>query len=126
MVSELKLLLVENETDYRESIRTGLASLKLAILEANDGQEALDILSSEPFVCLIIADLEMPKVNGIELLLEMRRRKIKHPTILMSSVNNFQKDDAMLFGASDFYSKHRPISNLLEIARSVLLRSLND
>jgi DNA-binding NtrC family response regulator len=80
MTKKGNLLLVDDEKDLVEGLRVILEDYADHIFEANDGIEALDILKANCIHC-VITDINMPKMNGIELLKEARRRGIQIPFI---------------------------------------------
>ncbi len=67
-----RLLLVEDEPDIREPLRELLQDEGFEVRTANNGQDALDTLARDPLPGIIIADLLMPVMNGIELLEKLR------------------------------------------------------
>lgn len=67
ILKKLKVLFVEDEDIIREKISSSLSYIVGEVLSASDGLEALDILKSfKPD--LIMTDIEMPRLNGIELI----------------------------------------------------------
>ena len=71
-------------------------------LAARSGEEALEILSREPVDCVIL-DLEMPGLDGFEVLRAMERRAIKVPVIVYTGTGNFDRCiQAVRLGAHGF------------------------
>ena len=68
-MAKKKILVVDNDADARESIKLQLEHKGLHVLEAEDGENAIDILRSSDNlvnVGVILSDVQMPKVNGVE------------------------------------------------------------
>ncbi|GJL85070.1 MAG: hypothetical protein DHS20C02_08450 [Micavibrio sp.] len=74
VLKDLKVLLVEDQTEARAMIRNMLAELGITqIFEAPDGKEALQFIDSAyEFINIIICDWNMPSMNGVELLRQLR------------------------------------------------------
>jgi len=94
--SSLKILLIEDDMIEIMKMHRTVASLKLnhKIIEANDGEEALKILEQKDSLPdIILLDLNMPKINGIEFLKILKKDKeLKYiPTIILTTSSN-QKD----------------------------------
>jgi CheY-like chemotaxis protein len=89
--SELRVLLAEDFEPIRHAAKTYLESLGYSVLCAKDGVEALEIAESEP-VDLLLTDIDMPRMNGIELAASMRRHHPDLPLIFLSGGTNL--DDA--------------------------------
>ena len=73
-----EILLVDDDSDYRELTRTRLESFGYQVVCASSGQEALNLLDQKVDPSLIIMDLDMPEKNGLTTLINLTiRRKIK-------------------------------------------------
>ncbi|MEX0677924.1 MAG: response regulator [Pirellulales bacterium] len=77
------LLITDDDHDFRETVRTVFESRFRTIL-AGDGQEALDIVRSQE-VHLVLLDMHMPKLTGLETLRQVKRFKSRLPCILISA-----------------------------------------
>ena len=96
MSNMLKILLIEDDVIEVMKMQRVISTHKLyhQIVEVNNGEEALDFLSKvEVLPDIILLDLNMPKINGIEFLEALKKdEKIWHiPTIILTTSNN-QKD----------------------------------
>ena len=70
------VMIVDDDTNVRFFLRNYLASRGIADpLEAANGQEAIDMLKNRPDVTLVITDLKMPKVDGVEVVRALRKIK---------------------------------------------------
>ena len=63
-MERLKILVVDDESRMRKLVRDFLVREDYEVLEAGDGEEALDIFYKEKNIALIILDIMMPKING--------------------------------------------------------------
>jgi len=81
------VLVVDDDPGIRESVTEVLSSEGYRVLEAADGEEALRQLEGLAERCLVLLDLAMPRMNGVELLAELSRRGQSHrtPVVVMSA-----------------------------------------
>ena len=106
------ILTVDDSALFRSKISNLLKRHKFNILEAENGQEALEILKNNTNINLIMTDYEMPNMNGLELIKSIRNNyEVKDiPIIVISSVNAQSTIvDCMKHGANDYLNK--PFSN---------------
>jgi two-component system alkaline phosphatase synthesis response regulator PhoP len=100
-----RVLIVEDERLIVKPLAMKLELSGFSVNTAFDGQEALDILSKEKFD-IILLDLMMPKVDGFDVLAELRRRNDMTPVIVASNLN--QESDVMKaleLGVTSYYVK---------------------
>lgn len=124
----LTIVVVDDAPDYRLLLRSILASVSetMAIVgEAADGEEALALVRRER-PDIVITDLVMPRLNGVELTTRIRQELPQTKIILMSSYT----EDAYRLMASDsgadaFVSKQVITSSLLPAIRDVIARRLS-
>lgn len=112
------ILVVDDSLVYRKTIADSLKKVHLNILEAKDGQEALDILEENKQISLVITDYEMPRVDGLELTFKIREKykKDQLSIIAISSMNEQEVITQFLkLGANDFINK--PFSHIEIITR---------
>ncbi|MFC5702699.1 response regulator [Cohnella faecalis] len=113
-----KVLLVEDEMFVRESIKmiVNWEELGFTILgEANNGEEALQLLKDKHFD-LVITDIKMPVMDGVELLKQARELDLNCKFIMLSCLNEFEYvRQALEFGASNYILKlSMSITSLVE------------
>ena len=113
-----KVLLVEDEMFVRESIKMIInwEELGFTILgEANNGEEALQLLKDKHFD-LVITDIKMPVMDGVELLKQARELDLNCKFIMLSCLNEFEYvRQALEFGASNYILKlSMSVSSLVE------------
>src|SRR3954447_6174968 len=100
-----KILIVDDQDMMRDSLAAILAREGHEIIAANDGNIAIGRLSSTK-IDLVITDLKMPKMTGIELLAEVKKLKPDVPVILMTAFASVQTAvEAMKLGAYDYIQK---------------------
>ena len=87
------ILLVEDDHFIREIVQTLLETEGYKVITANNGQEALDQLSSSPRPCLILLDLMMPVMNGIEFLERLRGHGNNEVAMIPVIVTSAIEDD---------------------------------
>ncbi|MFK7824388.1 MAG: response regulator [Oligoflexales bacterium] len=78
-----KVLVIDDSKSVRAAVRFALKSLNLDIIDAEDGAQALELLNTEKQLKLAICDVNMPNLNGIELLEARNRRKIAPNVIFL-------------------------------------------
>ena len=125
-----KVLLVDDSRLIRMSLRRSLVEIGLTdITEAGDGREAIELLVREPFD-LMLLDMEMPEMNGMEVLTVLRDTP-HHPwppVIVISGGTNL--DDAVRcieMGAEDYLSKpFNPVLLRARVTTSVERKKLRD
>ncbi|WP_055447643.1 response regulator [Lacinutrix mariniflava] len=93
MVKKLKILLIEDDMIEIMKLNRTISRLKLdhTIVEANNGEEALEVLEQKDNLPdIILLDLNMPKINGIEFLKILKADDVLKyiPTIILSTSNN--------------------------------------
>ncbi len=102
-----KVLVVEDSEIFRKFFGKMLSRQQLHVLEVKDGVEALKVIDNE-VIDLVISDYVMPKMDGLSLLIEIRKRAsmLKLPFIAVSSYNdNGEVANFLRHGANDFLKK---------------------
>ena len=101
------VLVVDDSKSIRTYQKKLLKLLNLNVFEAEDGKEALDVIKKDN-INFIITDIEMPKMNGVEMVKEIRKiKKIDElPILVLSSTDNlFSTFQILKLGANDFIKK---------------------
>ncbi len=99
------ILLLDDEPHTRRVIELHLGKQGHAVTSGSDGQEGLAALSRETFD-LIITDLRMPKLGGMELLKEIAARGLDTPVIVLTAFTSIESAvEAMKLGAADYIGK---------------------
>lgn len=123
-MEKLKILVVDDESRMRKLVRDFLVCQDYEVLEAGDGEEALDIFYREKDIALLILDVMMPKMNGWEVCREVRENS-KVPIIMLTAKSD-ESDELMGFdlGVDEYISK--PFSPKILVARvEAILRRTN-
>lgn len=92
---------------------------------ADDGREALDLLAREPVDCLLL-DLEMPGMDGFEVLRQLAQRGVRVPVIVYTGTGNYDRCiQAIRLGAAGFIDKAEPMERVaVEVANAIERRRL--
>ena len=111
----LKILVVDDESRMRKLVSDFLTKKNFQVLEAGDGEEAIDIFYAEKDVALIILDVMMPKMDGWEVCREIRKNS-KVPIIMLTARGD-ERDELLGFelGLDEYISK--PFSPKILVAR---------
>ena len=119
----LKILVVDDESRMRKLVKDFLSKKNFKVLEAADGEEAMDIFYKEKDIALIILDVMMPKMDGWEVCREIRKES-KVPIIMLTARSD-ERDELLGFvlGVDEYISK--PFSPKILVARveAILRRS---
>ncbi len=99
------LLIVEDETRMREVLMMLLSDMELTMFEARDGAEAIEIFDSET-IHLVITDLKLPKVGGMEVLGHIKKKNPEVPVIIITAFGSIDNAvEAIRLGAFDYVTK---------------------
>ena len=127
----IRILLIEDEEPIRRVLVRILSEedAQYKITEAVDGKKGFHLLNKESFD-LVLCDIKMPKMDGIEVLQKAKNSKINTPFIMLTGHGNVETAvEAMKLGAYDFISKPPDLNRLLTSVRHALenkyLRSEN-
>ena len=123
-MDDMKILVVDDEARMRKLVKDFLVKDGFVVLEAADGEQAVDIFFSEKNIALIILDVMMPKMDGWEVCREIRQYS-KVPIIMLTAKSG-EKDELLGFelGVDEYISK--PFSPKILVARvQAILRRTN-
>lgn len=111
----LKILVVDDESRMRKLVKDFLTNKNFQVLEAGNGEEAMDIFYEEKDIALIILDVMMPKMDGWEVCREIRKNS-KVPIIMLTARSD-ERDELLGFdlGVDEYISK--PFSPKILVAR---------
>ena len=121
MNNEQTILFVDDDCEFCKAMKKVLEKSSYTVTLAADGREALDTLSKEGTFGLIISDLKMPRMNGMELMGEIVRRKINTPVIFLTAHGEVESYmDLMNMGAFDYLNKPVEGRELLHAVKKAL------
>lgn len=123
-MDKIKILVVDDESRMRKLVRDFLIRDNFEVIEAGDGEEALDLFYQDKDISLIILDIMMPKINGWEVCREIRETS-KVPIIMLTAKGD-ENDELQGFdlGVDEYISK--PFSPKILVARvEAILRRAN-
>ncbi|MFR2148502.1 MAG: response regulator transcription factor, partial [Waltera sp.] len=114
-MDRLKILVVDDESRMRKLVRDFLVKSNFEVLEAGDGEEALDIFYKDKDIALIILDVMMPKMDGWQVCREIRVNS--QVPIIMLTARGDERDELQGFqlGVDEYISK--PFSPKILVAR---------
>ncbi len=121
-----KILVVDDESRMRKLVRDFLQKNGYSVIEAENGEQAVDIFCSDNGISLIILDVMMPKMDGWQVCREIRR--LSKVPIVMLTAKSDEKDELLGFelGVDEYISK--PFSPKILTARvdAILRRTSSD
>lgn len=118
-----KILVVEDNTELSKLFCKVLTREGYTPLEAQDGQEALDILDNE-YVDLIITDIMMPRMDGIELVRELRDARYTLPVLMITAKDTFaDKQQSFNAGVDDYMVKPVDVNEMILRIKALLRRA---
>jgi len=121
-VAKLKktILVVDDDPSSRTLLREILREEGFDIVEAEDGELALELLETKP-VDLVITDRSMPRLGGLELLAKMREKQSALPVLVISAYGEETLwGQAIGLGAVDYLLKPFQTEDVLKIVRKAL------
>ena len=123
-MDRIKVLIADDESRMRKLVKDFLTREGYEVLEAADGAEALDPFYSDKDISLLILDVMMPNVNGLEVLKEVRESS-KVPIIILTAKSDERDElEGFEYGADEYISK--PFSPKILAARvNAILRRSN-
>lgn len=119
----LKILVVDDEARMRKLVRDFLTNKGFYVVEAEDGEEAVELFFSQKDIALVLLDVMMPKMDGWEVLKTIR--KYSQIPVIMLTARSEERDELQGFslGVDEYISK--PFSPKILVARveAILRRS---
>ena len=122
----MRILVVEDEKKVAGFIKKGLEEELYAADVASDGEEGLGLAETENYD-LIILDIMLPKIDGLEVLSRLRKNKVTTPILLLTAKDSVDdKVNGLNRGADDYLTKPFAFSELLARTRVLLRRGQNE
>lgn len=119
---KIKILVVEDERDLNNVITRHLKKNNFSVNSVFNGEEALEFLNYEVYD-LVILDIMMPKINGYELIKELRKKQNETPILMLTAKDSIDdKVKALDLGADDYLVKPFDFNELLARIRAIIRR----
>jgi DNA-binding response OmpR family regulator len=118
----MKILIIEDEKDLLDSMKTYLESEGFLCETANDYQKASDKIHSYDYDCVVV-DITLPKGNGLQIVKELKEKKSEAGIIIVSAKNSL--DDKLMgleIGSDDYLTKPFHLSELNARIRAIVRR----
>jgi CheY-like chemotaxis protein len=126
MKNEINILVVDDEEIMRNLLDKMLSLEGYNILTAVDGQDALDVVANEK-VDLVVTDMKMPRMDGFELLKNLRNNYPDIGVVIMTGFGDtYTLKDALLLGADEYLSKPFKRLELLNVVEKTYWRYLSN
>lgn len=118
-----KILIIDDEKSIRKTLREILEYEKYQVDEAADGAEGLGLIEKNKYD-IILCDIKMPKMDGIEVLEKIMEKTSDTPVVMISGHGNIETAvEAVKKGAFDFISKPLDLNRLLVTIRNAMDKS---
>ena len=119
----MRILLVEDDLKIASFVVKGLQQAGFAVDHAGDGEEGLDLALYETYDAAII-DIMLPKLDGLKLIKELRRKKIDTPVIILSAKRSIDdRVKGLQTGSDDYLTKPFSFSELLARVQALIRRA---
>ena len=110
-----RVLLVDDEEEFVETLAERMRSRGMEVATSNSGGDALELIDKDAYD-VVVLDLQMPGMDGIEALERIKRRKPDIQVVLLTGHATVEKgDEAMKHGALEFLEKPIDLSKLQEV-----------
>lgn len=124
MAESFNVLIVDDEEDFRETLVKRLQKRRLNVFGAESGQRALDLMNTL-FFDVVVLDVKMPGLDGIDTLREMKKKNPLMEVILLTGHASMESGvEGMNLGAFDYVMKPVNIDDLMEMIRQAYERKL--
>jgi len=124
MASRIRVLLIDDETVFVDNLAGVLTRRGMTVRSVNDGLKALEVLSDEQYDVLVL-DLRMPGMDGVEVLKAIRERGIQTPVIVLTGHMSIkQLSEALKEGVAEVVLKPCRIDALISCIENVHERNV--
>lgn len=121
----MRVLVVEDEHKIANSVKKGLEQESYAVDVAYDGNSGFDLASTEEYD-LMILDLMLPEMDGLDICKELRKKQIHTPILVLTAKGQIQdKVEGLDSGADDYLTKPFSFEELLARIRALSRRPKN-
>lgn len=109
-----RVLVVEDDPTLRDMLAQNFTMFGCEVMTAANGEEAMRVIESKS-ITAIVSDIQMPKMNGVQLLTHLRDKGITIPVIVMTGYSTYEEDDINDLGAMVTLQKPFTRAQLKEI-----------
>jgi two-component system OmpR family response regulator len=121
----MRLLLVEDDIKIALFIKNGLKEAGFAVDHAENGEDGLHLASTEPYDTAII-DIMLPKMDGLSIIEEIRKKEINFPVLILSAKRMVSdRVKGLQVGGDDYLTKPFAFSELLARVQALIRRAGN-
>jgi DNA-binding response OmpR family regulator len=122
-IRPMRILLVEDDEKIASFILGGLRQSGFAVDHAANGPDGLHLAATEPY-CVAIIDVMLPGLDGLQVIEELRRRKIMTPIIILSAKRSVEdRVRGLETGGDDYLSKPFSFAELLARVQALIRRA---
>jgi DNA-binding response OmpR family regulator len=122
MSSKISILYVDDEESLRILVPNQLNMEGFAVETADDGDTAVEMLAKKPYD-VILLDVRMPRMNGIEVLKHIKNQKFNSRVVMLTGVDDLAVAlEAVKNGANDYVTKPYDLTTLIGCIRRVVAK----
>ncbi len=126
-MSDIKILIVDDEEDYSETMEFWLMAKGYDVSTVSSGIKAIEYLKTGELPHIVFLDILMTGMDGIETLIEIRKSHPRLPVVMVTAyASDEKKDAAKKIGASGFFSKADDFSQAARLIKLTLEKIEND
>lgn len=119
----MRILIVEDEQDIAKPLKRSLEKRGFAVDYAQDGEEGINLAQINRYDCILL-DLNLPKVNGIEVAKKLRNAQDTTPIIIVTARSQiYNKLEGFESGADDYVTKPFDLDELIARIKTIIKRS---
>ena len=119
----MRVLVIEDDPQIASFVTTGLKQAGFAVDHAVDGDEGLQLALTEPYDTVVV-DVMLPKLDGLSLIEEMRRRKVNTPVLILSAKRTVDdRVKGLQKGGDDYLTKPFVFAELLARVQALIRRA---
>ncbi len=121
-----RILIVDDDLDLLDTLKDAFVAFGYQVTTAQNGQQAWDYFCNEPYD-IVLMDVEMPHMNGMEAARKVKGRQPDVPIILMTAYSHlYQPAEVLSLDIEAFLRKPLNIQELLEVVEKILGQPQND
>lgn len=120
----MKILVVEDDQKINSFLCRGLKESGYNVVSAENGMDGLDLIQNDQSIDLVVLDIMLPRMNGLDVMTQVRKDGNGVPIIILSAKNSVdEKITGLQHGADDYLSKPFSFSELLARIQALLRRN---